>query len=66
MAVQLRRCDGIDRVAFRLQTGHDLDRVAGEALGLIVELGLLADDGRGVRLTREGKFVADAVIERLL
>jgi oxygen-independent coproporphyrinogen-3 oxidase len=66
MAVQLRRCEGIDRAAFRAQTGYDLDRVAGEKLPRIVELGLLADDGRGVRLTREGKFVADAVIERLL
>jgi hypothetical protein len=31
-----------------------------------VEQGLLADDGRGLRLTRRGKYVADAVIERLL
>ncbi len=66
MAVQLRRCDGIDRPAFRLQTGFDLDAVAGPALPSLLELGLLADDGRQLRLTRAGKFVADAVIERLL
>jgi oxygen-independent coproporphyrinogen-3 oxidase len=66
MAVQLRRCEGIDRPAFRAQTGVDLDRVAGNALSHVIELGLLSDDGRSVRLTREGKFVADAVIERLL
>jgi hypothetical protein len=27
---------------------------------------LLADDGRRVCLTRRGKYVADAVVERLL
>jgi oxygen-independent coproporphyrinogen-3 oxidase len=66
MAVQLRRCEGIDRNAFRTQTGYALDAVAGEALARHVEQGFLADDGRGVRLTRQGKYVADAVIERLL
>jgi oxygen-independent coproporphyrinogen-3 oxidase len=66
MAVQLRRADGIDRPAFREQTGHDLDGVAGAALARHAGLGLLEDDGRRVRLTRRGKYVADAVIERLL
>lgn len=66
MAVQLRRAEGIDRAAFLAQTGFDLDKVAGEALARHVEQGFLADDGRSVRLTRRGKYVADAVIERLL
>jgi oxygen-independent coproporphyrinogen-3 oxidase len=66
MAVQLRRAEGIDRTAFRVQTDFDLDALAGEAIGRHVELGLLADDGRRVFLTRQGKYVADAVIERLL
>jgi oxygen-independent coproporphyrinogen-3 oxidase len=66
MAVQLRRAEGIDRAAFRMQTGFDLDAVGGAALPPLVEQGLLTDDGRGVRLTRRGKYVADAVIERLL
>lgn len=66
MAVQLRRGEGIDRAGFRSQTGFDLDAVAGAALARHVEQGFLADDGRSVRLTRQGKYVADAVIERLL
>jgi oxygen-independent coproporphyrinogen-3 oxidase len=66
MAVQLRRCDGIDRPAFLRQTGFELDRVASAALPALVELGLLADDGRRLALTRQGKFVADAVVTRLL
>jgi oxygen-independent coproporphyrinogen-3 oxidase len=66
MALQLRRADGIDRPAFREQTGFVLDDVAGEALARHAALGLLADDGRRVWLTRQGKPVADAVIEGLL
>jgi oxygen-independent coproporphyrinogen-3 oxidase len=66
MAVQLRRCEGIDRQAFEVQAGFSLDRVASLALPHLVEQGFLNDDGRRVFLSREGKFVADAVIERLL
>jgi oxygen-independent coproporphyrinogen III oxidase len=66
MAVQLRRAEGIDRAAFRVQTGFELDDVAGAAIARHVELKFLADDGHDVRLTRWGKYVADAVIERLL
>lgn len=66
MAVQLRRAEGIDRAGFRLQTGHDLDAVAGTALPHLLELGLLHDNRQGVCLTRQGKYVADAVIARLL
>jgi oxygen-independent coproporphyrinogen-3 oxidase len=66
MAVQLRRTEGIDRAAFRMQTGFDLDTVAGAALAQHGDQGFLADDGRSVRLTRRGKYVADTVIERLL
>ena len=66
MAVQLRRAEGIDRAAFLKQTGFDLDVVAGAALALHVDQGFLTDDGRSVRLTRRGKYVADTIIERLL
>ncbi len=66
MAVQLRRMDGIERGGFKVQTGFDLDTVAGAALRPLVEQGFLIDDGRRVFLSREGKFVADAVIERLM
>jgi oxygen-independent coproporphyrinogen-3 oxidase len=66
MAVQLRRAEGIDREAFRVQTGFDLETVASAALAGLVEQGFLDDDGTNVRLTRRGKYVADAVIEKLL
>ena len=66
MAVQLRRVEGVIRTAFREQTGQELDAVAHQRLPWLIEAGFLRDDGRSVALTRQGKHVADAVIERLL
>lgn len=65
MAVQLRRFEGIDRAAFRQQTGFVLDAIA-PRLADLVEQGLLIDTGSAVFLSRPGKYVADGVIERLL
>jgi oxygen-independent coproporphyrinogen-3 oxidase len=66
IAIQLRRCDGIDRAAYRVQTGFDLDELVGEKIGQYVGLGLLDDRGQGIRLTREGKCLADAIVAGLL
>ena len=66
MALQLRRCEGVHRPSFRRQTGFELDALAGPALVRHADLGLLLDDGNSVRLSRQGKYVADAVIQGLL
>jgi oxygen-independent coproporphyrinogen-3 oxidase len=66
IAVQLRRSEGIQRERFRAQTGFDLDALVGPEMRRLQELGLLADDGQGICLTRRGRHVADGVIERLL
>jgi oxygen-independent coproporphyrinogen-3 oxidase len=66
VAVQLRRAEGIDRRRFRDQTDFDLDALIGPALERHVALNLLADDGAGVRLTRQGQCVADTLIRNLL
>jgi len=42
-------------------TGFDLDALVGTELRRFVELGLLADDGHRVALTREGLFVSDSI-----
>ena len=65
MAQNLRRAAGINRRAFHEQTGIELEVLTGPALARHVELAFLADDGSSVRLTRQGKFVADAVTEAL-
>jgi oxygen-independent coproporphyrinogen-3 oxidase len=66
MVLQLRRAEGINRAAFRIQTLFDLEDLAGPAIRHHVEIGCLIEDGEGVRLTRQGKMVADRVIEKLL
>jgi oxygen-independent coproporphyrinogen-3 oxidase len=65
MAQNLRRAEGINRREFQEQTGIGFDALVGTALARHVEMGMLADDGKRVRLTRQGKYVADAVIEGL-
>src|SRR5262245_29845460 len=50
--LQLRRAEGIARGPFREQTDFDLDGLLGPVLRRHRELGLLADDGASVRLTR--------------
>ncbi|HMF17868.1 MAG TPA: radical SAM family heme chaperone HemW [Gemmataceae bacterium] len=66
MLLNLRRADGIDRPAFRNQTAFEVDELAGPALTNQIDLGLLEDDGKRIRLTRSGKCVADAVIAQLV
>ena len=62
----LRRMEGVQRQAFAAQSGMELDAVAGSAIARMVELGMLADDGDRVRLTREGLLVSDAIWPELL
>lgn len=65
--LMLRRSKlGIDRVDFHHRTEHDLDELAGPAIEKHVRGGLLVDDGRSVRLSREGIFLADSVMADFL
>ncbi len=66
IAVQLRRSDGIDRSRFLTQSGMDLDELIGEPITHLIAQELLSDDGRSVRLTLKGKFLADGMIEHLM
>jgi oxygen-independent coproporphyrinogen-3 oxidase len=63
----LRRTQlGIDRPDFAGRTGHDLDVLLGDPIRRAVSSGLLDDDARRVRFTREGLFLADSVLCDLL
>lgn len=57
----LRRIAGVDRTDFARRSGHQLDKLAGDALPRFVDQGLLVDDGTVVRLTRAGLFVSDSI-----
>ena len=61
-----RTIQGLDRDDFRTRTGYDLDALAGPALLKHGKGGLLDDDGRRVRFTPEGVFLADTVLCDLL
>jgi len=58
----LRMTEGIDRPAFRAQTGFDPCELFADAIRRHSAAGLLAADGRRIALTRSGLPLADAVI----
>ena len=64
--LNLRRAEGVVRDDFRTRTGFDPAALFGAALRPHVAAGLAEWDAAGVRLTREGRFVADCVTEAVL
>ncbi len=62
----MRRLAGVNRQWFAGQTGLSLDGLFGPALAKYIQLGLLVDDGKSVRLTRSGLLVSDAIWPDLL
>ena len=62
----LRRLTGVDRTSFIDRTGLEIDVLAGATIAKFVELGLLADDGERIRLTREGLLISDGIWPELL
>jgi oxygen-independent coproporphyrinogen-3 oxidase len=61
-----RTIQGIDRDDYQLRTGYSLDGLLGPEVARCVGEGLLEDDGRRVRLSREGRFLADRVLCELV
>jgi oxygen-independent coproporphyrinogen-3 oxidase len=66
LVLGLRRLQGVVREEFAAETGRSIDELAGAAIKRFVEMGLLADDGARIRLTRDGLFVSDALWPELL
>jgi oxygen-independent coproporphyrinogen-3 oxidase len=65
LTLGLRRAEGVNRAAFLAQTDWEVDALAGKALPQLIDWGLVCDDAAGIRLTREGKYVADEVMKEL-
>lgn len=59
--LNLRRCEGLVLVEFREQTGFDFHQLAGASLPKHIRQGLLEECDGCIRLTREGRFLADTV-----
>jgi oxygen-independent coproporphyrinogen-3 oxidase len=66
LVLGLRRIAGVDFARFREQTGFDAQDLGGRALAQHAAQGLLEITQSNVRLTREGRFLADSVIVDLL
>jgi oxygen-independent coproporphyrinogen-3 oxidase len=66
MLMLRRTLQGIDRDDFQRRTDFSLDRLFGAQIERFVGEGLLEDDGQRVRLTREGRFLADLVLRELV
>ncbi len=65
--LMLRRTTmGLDRADFQTRTGFALDALAGPIVERFTRDGLLDDDGRAVRFTTEGLFLADRVLCELV
>jgi oxygen-independent coproporphyrinogen-3 oxidase len=62
----LRRCTGISLDEYQRQTGFDLPTLGGQSLERHLRNGLLEQTDGFLRLTREGRFLADTVITDLL
>lgn len=62
----LRRLEGVQREGFAAETGYTIETLAGAAIERFVSLGLLSSDELGVRLTRDGLLVSDAMWPELL
>lgn len=62
----LRRLEGVEHDAFSQETRHTIEALSGPAIERLVSLGMLEDDGRRVRLTRDGLLVSDAIWPELL
>lgn len=64
--VGLRRCDGVDKDAFAQRTGFEVDNLTAGRLVDHINAGLIEDTVTTLRLTREGRFVANSVVVDLL
>ncbi len=66
MILGLRLLEGMSFDDFRRRFDCDLEAVYGEALAELQEIGLLENDGSGVRLTGRGRLLGNEVFEKFL
>ncbi len=66
IALALRRTDGLNRNQFQQRTGYELNNLAAAVIEKHVSGGLMEDNGSDIRLTREGRFLADMVVADFL
>ncbi|MDA1164618.1 MAG: radical SAM family heme chaperone HemW [Planctomycetota bacterium] len=66
LVLSLRTNDGVSKTAFHAISGFDLNDLSGIPINRLVAQGLLKDSDGTVRLTYDGRFLADTVAGELL
>lgn len=66
MFLGLRLTEGVSFDRFRARFGRELYEIYGTQVRELVEAGLLAEDAKGIRLTRRGIDVSNVVFEKFL
>jgi oxygen-independent coproporphyrinogen III oxidase len=66
LVLGLRTNDGVDRAWFNETTDFNLDELAGASIKRLVTQGLIEEVDSTIRLTHEGRFLADTVAGDLL
>lgn len=66
MFLGLRLTEGVSFARFRERFGREMGEVYGGQMAKLVRLGLLAEDGTGIRLTRRGTDVSNVVFGEFL
>ncbi|NQV28704.1 MAG: radical SAM family heme chaperone HemW [Rhodopirellula sp.] len=66
LVLGLRTNDGVERAWFQETSGYGLNDLAGETINRLIEKGLLEETGSTIRLSHEGRFLADTVAGELL
>ena len=66
LVLGLRQTDGIDPAEFVQRSGFEMRSLAGEAFHRLIKQKLIEETAGRIRLTREGRFLADSVAGELL
>ena len=66
LVLGLRQTDGIDPAEFAKRSGIEMRSLAGEAFHRLIKQKLIEETAGRIRLTREGRFLADSVAGELL
>ncbi len=66
IAIQLRRCEGINAITFAHQTGFSLAELIGKVLESLEKLNLVQVTDQKIALTEQGKPLADSIIAQIM
>ena len=66
LVLSLRTNDGVTRNTFKEQSGFDITDLAGDSINRLMDEGLVEETDSTIRLTYEGRFLADTVAGELL